>query len=154
MTDQQPDGLTFSAPLAAGVGLVVASVIAAGSTAVGVSVSVSSFDAISLLAGLLAIGLLVWGLSAVTRGAYRRGVGTLSGAAGFVLVFLAPQSRSEPLFVGTGAIILALSGLFLIAEGFGYVLVAVDDTDGDTDQPGDEDDTEQSDDGTDSAAAE
>jgi len=127
--DRESDGPTRLAPLVTGIGLVAASLVAAGTTAAGVSVPVGGFDVISLAAGVLALALLVWGLLAATQGAYRQGVGTLSGGAGLVLVFLAPQARSEPLFVGTGALIVALGGLFLIAEGFGYVLVEVDDTD-------------------------
>ncbi|WP_248299391.1 hypothetical protein [Halorhabdus amylolytica] len=127
--DQEPNGPTRSAPLVTGIGFVVASVLAAVATAAGVSIRVGGFDAISIGAGLLALALLVWGLRSATRGTYRQGVGALSGGAGLVLIFLAPHARSAPLFVGTGALILALGGLFLIAEGFGHVLVAVDDTD-------------------------
>ncbi len=130
--DQKPDGPTRSAPMVTGIGFVVASVVAAVATAVGVSIRVGGFDVISLGAGLFALALLVWGLRSATKGVYRQGVGALSGGAALVLVFLAPLTRSKPLFVGTGALILAFSGLFLIAEGFGYVLVAVDDTDGDS----------------------
>jgi len=129
--DQEPDSSTRSTPLVTGIGLVAASVVAAGTTAAGVSVPVGGFKMISLGAGALALALLVGGLRSATRGAYRQGVGALSGGAGLVLIFLAPQARSEPLFVGTGALIVALSGLFLVAEGFGYVLVEVDDTDAD-----------------------
>ncbi|WP_158853791.1 hypothetical protein [Halorhabdus sp. CUG00001] len=127
MTQGDLDDSTVSVPIVAGLGLVATSVVFAGRTAAGVTVRISGYDVIALTAGTLAVGLGVWGLLAATRGAYRRGVGALSGSAGMAMVFLAPQARSGPLFVGTGAMILVLSGLFMIAEGLGYELVAVDD---------------------------
>ena len=145
VTDQQSDELSLSAPLVAGLGLVAGGLISAGTVAAGVSVTVSDFDVVSLVAGVLALALLVWGLYSATRGTYRRGVGALAGGAGFVMVFLAPQARSAPLFAGTGALTVTLSGLFLIAVGLGYVLVTVDDT-----EPSDsESSAEQGDESTD-----
>ncbi|WP_181686090.1 hypothetical protein [Halorhabdus salina] len=128
MTQRDLDDSTLSVPIVAGLGLVAASIVFAGRTAADVTVRVSGYDVIALVASALAVGLCVWGLLSATRGAYRRGVGALSGSAGMTMVFLAPQARSGPLFVGTGAVILVLSGLFMIGEGLGYELVAVDDT--------------------------
>jgi hypothetical protein len=137
------DDSTLSVPIVAGLGLVAASIVFAGRTAADVTVRISGYDVIALLAGALAVGLCIWGLLSATQGAYRRGVGGLSGAAGMVMVFLAPQARSGPLFVGTGAVFLFLSGLFLIADGLGYELVAVDDRgDVESDAVGEETDTD------------
>lgn len=138
MIDQESTGPAQPVPLVVGGGLVLASVVVAGAAAIGFTTTVGGYDVRSVAAGVVALALVVWGLFAATRGTYRRGVGALSGGAGLVLIFLAPQARSELLFVVTGALVVALSGLFLIAEGFGYVLVAVDDTD---DAPADEEST-------------
>ncbi|WP_275883599.1 hypothetical protein [Halorhabdus sp. BNX81] len=114
-------------PLICGIALAIAGVVAAGAFALDLRVRLGSYEVLSVIAGVLAIGLGTWGLYAATKGRYRTGVGSLSGAAGFTLVFLAPLAKSPLLFAVVGGLFLALSGLFLIATGYGYAVV-VDDT--------------------------
>lgn len=114
-------------PVIGGIVLVFAGIVAASVHAVGVSVHVGGYELLGVVAAVAAIGLGTWGLYAATKGRYRVGVSSLSGAAGFTLVFLAPLARSSVLFAVVGGLFLVLSGLFLIATGLGYAVV-VDDT--------------------------
>ncbi|WP_148290920.1 hypothetical protein [Halorhabdus tiamatea] len=127
MTTRESDDWMAAEPVIGGIALVFAGIVAASVHAVGATIRIGGYELLSVVAAAAAIGLGTWGLYAATEGRYRTGVGSLSGAAGFTLVFLAPLARSAVLFAAVGGLFLVLSGLFLIATGFGYAVV-VDDT--------------------------
>lgn len=126
------------APTVAGLSLIGIAVIS-----LGVIVSVGQNEAIAVIAGIMALGFCVWGLFSATKGAYREGVGSLSGGAGLVLVFVAPLSQSVLWFTVTGGLVVLFSGVFLLAGGLGYEVLSIDDGAGsDTDDVERETDTD------------
>lgn len=145
MTTREPTDWTAAEPVIGGIALVIAGIASAGVVALDLSVRLGGYELLCIVAGVAAIGLGTVGLYAATTGRYRSGVGSLSGAAGFTLVFLAPFARSALLFAVVGGLTLVLSGLFLIATGFGYAVV-VDDT-GPTTADGDDETPETTTDG-------